>query len=254
MDCTFCLDCVYACPHDNVALDHAAAGRASCGPIRAAPGIGFFSQRKDLAALALVFTFGALLNAFGMVSPVYALESWLAAPDGDDARGAGAGRSSSCCCWSSSPLLLLGLAAWLTRRAAGTREPLLPLVDPLRLRPGPPRLRDLAGALQLPLVHRPAHRHPGDAERARRRRPAAARPPALAACAASPRRSSIRWSWASSRWACSARCWSPGGSRSARFRARAGRPSSPGPGSASSSGPPRIWLLAQPMEMRGMAS
>jgi len=27
--------------------------------------------------LATVFTFGALLNAFGMVSPVYALEAWL---------------------------------------------------------------------------------------------------------------------------------------------------------------------------------
>ena len=33
-------------------------------------GVGFFSQRKDLAALTLVCAFGALLNAFGMVSPV----------------------------------------------------------------------------------------------------------------------------------------------------------------------------------------
>jgi hypothetical protein len=44
-------------------------------PLRS--GIGYFSRRKDLAALAIVFTFGALLNAFGMVSPVYAVESWL---------------------------------------------------------------------------------------------------------------------------------------------------------------------------------
>jgi hypothetical protein len=41
-------------------------------------GVGQFSRRTDLAALVVVFTFGALLNAFGMVSPVYALESWLA--------------------------------------------------------------------------------------------------------------------------------------------------------------------------------
>ena len=40
-------------------------------------GIGRFSQRKDISALVTVFTFGALLNAFGMVSPVYALEAWL---------------------------------------------------------------------------------------------------------------------------------------------------------------------------------
>src|SRR6185503_6691300 len=41
-------------------------------------GVGFLSKRKDLAALVIVFSFGALLNAFGMVSPVYALEQWLA--------------------------------------------------------------------------------------------------------------------------------------------------------------------------------
>src|SRR6185295_8566990 len=41
-------------------------------------GIGRFSKRKDVAALMLLFTFGALLNAFGMVSPVYTVETWLA--------------------------------------------------------------------------------------------------------------------------------------------------------------------------------
>ena len=53
----------------------AAWRRIASDPLRS--GIGYFSQRKDLAALAIVFTFGALLNAFGMVSPVYAVESWL---------------------------------------------------------------------------------------------------------------------------------------------------------------------------------
>jgi hypothetical protein len=37
-------------------------------------GIGRFSQRWDLAALVIVLTFGAYLNAFGMISPVYALQ------------------------------------------------------------------------------------------------------------------------------------------------------------------------------------
>jgi ferredoxin len=125
MDCTFCLDCVHACPHENVALaTRLPASELWTDPRRS--GIGFFSQRKDLAALVLVFTFGALLNAFGMVSPVYALESWLGARMGT-AREAPALGTIFLLLLVAEPLLLLGLAAWLTRKAAGTREPLLPL-------------------------------------------------------------------------------------------------------------------------------
>ncbi|HLX84666.1 MAG TPA: hypothetical protein VKR59_12265 [Terriglobales bacterium] len=76
MDCTFCLDCVHACPHDNIGILSRMPGtELLTDPLRS--GIGYFSKRKDLAALAIVFTFGALLNAFGMVSPVYAVENWL---------------------------------------------------------------------------------------------------------------------------------------------------------------------------------
>src|SRR5262249_10635585 len=73
MDCTFCLDCVHACPHDNVGIEARMPGAelAAEGP---RSGVGQPLERTDLAALALVFTFGALLNAFGMVSPVYALQ------------------------------------------------------------------------------------------------------------------------------------------------------------------------------------
>jgi polyferredoxin len=77
MDCTFCLDCIQACPHDNIGiLSRLPAEELMVDPLRS--GVGFFSRRKDLAALALVFTFGALLNAFAMVSPVYALETSVA--------------------------------------------------------------------------------------------------------------------------------------------------------------------------------
>src|SRR6185312_3857316 len=76
LDCTFCLDCVQACPYDNVGIiSSVPAAELTVDPVRS--GIGFLSKRKDLAALTIVFTFGALLNAFGMVSPVYALEQWL---------------------------------------------------------------------------------------------------------------------------------------------------------------------------------
>lgn len=69
LDCTFCLDCVNACPHDNVSLVSIAPARTLTGdPYRSS--IGRLSKRADLAALALVVIFGAFVNAAGMVSPV----------------------------------------------------------------------------------------------------------------------------------------------------------------------------------------
>jgi len=77
LDCTFCLDCVQACPHDNVALRFRVPGEELADDRRRSS-IGRLSQRADLAALAMVFTFGALLNAFAMTGPIYATEAWLA--------------------------------------------------------------------------------------------------------------------------------------------------------------------------------
>jgi ferredoxin len=77
MDCTFCLDCARACPHDNVGiLPRLPASELWVDARRS--GIGRFSRRPDLAALATLFCFGALLNAFAMVTPVYGVEEWLA--------------------------------------------------------------------------------------------------------------------------------------------------------------------------------
>ncbi len=125
MDCTFCLDCVHACPHDNVAISTRLLGSELWSDAPRS-GIGFFSKRKDLAALALVFTFGALLNAFGMVSPVYAVQTWLAERMGTTQEAPVLGVLFFLLL-IVEPVLLMGLAAWLTRRAAGTAEPLLPL-------------------------------------------------------------------------------------------------------------------------------
>ena len=77
LDCTFCLDCVQACPHDNVAIDVRVPGDELVDD-RVRSAIGRLSRRPDLAALALLFTFGALLNAFAMIGPVYAVEHWIA--------------------------------------------------------------------------------------------------------------------------------------------------------------------------------
>ncbi|MEI6337082.1 MAG: cytochrome c oxidase assembly protein [Verrucomicrobiota bacterium] len=69
MDCTFCLDCVQACPHDNVGLIAVVPG-ADLLSARPRSSVGRYARRTDLAALVLVLTFGAFANAAGMVLPV----------------------------------------------------------------------------------------------------------------------------------------------------------------------------------------
>ncbi len=67
LDCTFCLDCVHACPHDNVGLiSIIPASTLVQNPYRSS--IGKLSKRRDLAALALAIVFGAFANALAMVS------------------------------------------------------------------------------------------------------------------------------------------------------------------------------------------
>jgi ferredoxin len=126
MDCTFCLDCVHACPHDNVGiLSRLPGSELLTDPIRS--GIGYFSRRKDLAALAIAFTFGALLNAFGMVSPVYAVERWLGKilHVSHEAPVLGVIFAFFLIV---EPVVLLGFAAWWMRAWAGIESGWMPLM------------------------------------------------------------------------------------------------------------------------------
>src|SRR6202040_1482329 len=68
-DCTFCLDCVQACPKQNVGILQAAPGK-SLFEDQPSSGIGRLARRPDVAALALILVFGAFLNAAGMTGPV----------------------------------------------------------------------------------------------------------------------------------------------------------------------------------------
>jgi len=126
MDCTFCLDCVHACPYENVGI----IARLPGGELWAdlwRSGVGRLSRRPDLAAMAVIFTFGALLNAFGMVRPIYVVEArltdWLGVRTEFPVLGVifvlGLG---------VGPALLLGAAGWLARQWGGGREPLLWIV------------------------------------------------------------------------------------------------------------------------------
>ena len=72
-DCTFCLDCMRACPHENVSLT----------PVLPAHSIGQnrVIQRPpslDWVFLSGIVVFGAFVNAGGMVEPVFKAETILA--------------------------------------------------------------------------------------------------------------------------------------------------------------------------------
>lgn len=117
LDCTFCLDCVHACPYDNVGLLTRMPGAELVSNQRRS-GIGHLSQRFDMALLMMVLTFGAFMQAFGMIPPVYALEAWLAVRLGVTTEApvlaliffVGV---------VALPLLLMSGAGWLSRWAGG---------------------------------------------------------------------------------------------------------------------------------------
>jgi ferredoxin len=77
LDCTFCLDCVRACPHDNIGILATAPGQTLLrDPDRSS--LGRLSRRPDVAALALVVVFGAFATAAAMVGPVAQWQQQLA--------------------------------------------------------------------------------------------------------------------------------------------------------------------------------
>ncbi len=70
LDCTFCLDCVRACPHDNIALAARRPGGELLRP-RA------WRQRWDVTLLVVALAFIGVVSAFSMTPPRYELQSSL---------------------------------------------------------------------------------------------------------------------------------------------------------------------------------
>jgi hypothetical protein len=95
LDCTACLDCVRACPHDNIGLLPALPARelTADGPRSS---LGRLPRRLDLAALALLVVAGAFVNAAGMLAPVTAAVDDLALRLGSKP-------------WAQTILLVIGL-------------------------------------------------------------------------------------------------------------------------------------------------
>jgi len=81
MDCTFCLDCVKACPSDNVGILVVAPGRDLLHEGKRSA-VGDYSRRPDISALVLVLTFAAFANAAGMTIPALEMEKKLGPASG----------------------------------------------------------------------------------------------------------------------------------------------------------------------------
>jgi cytochrome c oxidase assembly factor CtaG/ferredoxin len=109
MDCTLCMDCVKACPHDNIGLFAVTPVHDLLrDPVRSS--IGRFSARIDIAVLVLVVVLGGFFSAGMMVAPpayvALALGVALAV-----AVGAGVWNREVFCRFSQA-LLPLGLSMW----------------------------------------------------------------------------------------------------------------------------------------------
>ncbi|MCX6970257.1 MAG: cytochrome c oxidase assembly protein [Verrucomicrobia bacterium] len=117
MDCTFCLDCVKACPHDNVGILAVAPGRDLIADPRRSS-VGQFGRRPDLAALVLVFVFAAFANVAAMVAPVREMEGAVLRMLGQPAAGA-VWFLTFIFCVVVLPLALARLCGWLSSLSAG---------------------------------------------------------------------------------------------------------------------------------------
>jgi len=117
LDCTFCLDCVRACPHDNAGLVAVAPARDLwLDPPRS--GTGRYSQRTDLAALAALLVFAAFVNPAWMLEPVMAWRMrWT------EVLGGGGSLWAESALWLVTlvmlPAVLLGASARWSAAAAG---------------------------------------------------------------------------------------------------------------------------------------
>ena len=76
MDCTFCLDCVHACPHQNVSLLASMPGSQLVRIERPTRSIRWF-RRFDGAVLIFLLVFAAFINAGSMVESVQLWEQTL---------------------------------------------------------------------------------------------------------------------------------------------------------------------------------
>lgn len=121
-ECTLCLDCVRACPHQNIALAVRPAAQELLQPDTTSP-------RWDKAFLFVALAFLGMVNAFGMVPAVYDLMQTISDSLGLKALGAADWLIEGVALLvifavggALLPALTLLGAAWLTRSLTRTQK------------------------------------------------------------------------------------------------------------------------------------
>ncbi len=119
-DCTLCMDCVKACPHDNIGL----VSRSMTEDVlssEATSSLGRLHRRVDVAAVALVVVGAGFVNAAAMVGPGSEFLSamgrhvpWLATDAGSFASVVAAGVLFAGAVWTVAQA---GRGAWPRREA-----------------------------------------------------------------------------------------------------------------------------------------
>ncbi|MFL6428857.1 MAG: cytochrome c oxidase assembly protein, partial [Acidobacteriaceae bacterium] len=107
-DCTLCMDCVKACPHDNIGILPRSMTQDALAS-EPTSSLGRLFRRTDIAAGALVLVFAGFANAAAMVGPGAAFLAaagqhgpWLATDVGSFAGVLGALLLAACVVWLAS--------------------------------------------------------------------------------------------------------------------------------------------------------
>lgn len=132
-DCTLCMDCVKACPHDNIGLlpRPRTVELLSTHPTAS---LGRLARRPDLAFAVLVLVFASFANAAVMVAPGASLLTWLgsrvpvlATVSGSLLAVVVAGATAASLVWAASLALRSAEAAPSQEAFGRTAMALLPL-------------------------------------------------------------------------------------------------------------------------------
>jgi ferredoxin len=128
LDCTFCMDCVQACPYENIHIASVVPGSELWQETHRS-GIGLLSSRKDFLAFIIAFTFGALVNAFLMTGPANIIKE----------NFVNLGIQSDFfillffffIALTALPAILLFIPEWLSQKQTGQKYKLIPTLLPV---------------------------------------------------------------------------------------------------------------------------
>jgi hypothetical protein len=121
LDCTYCLDCVHACPHENVGIvARVPAAELAADPYRSS--LGRLSRRPDVATLVWLLVFGAFVNALGMVAPFLQWQERLSSSLGANSRVAVV-TLTALLLLVALPAAALVACGWIGRRLGRVRAP-----------------------------------------------------------------------------------------------------------------------------------